>query len=139
MAEANRLVEEEFERRRRGRSLSRLTALFAGADAADCVQFLRAQRDYDNVPVHLYRVDMPVSGHHPMALVDAVRRKAGHTNIIDKIVEEYWQPTLKWRFWEYLGQTMTVVEELPLPDTIMMAGAFHRYITDRDLAVRRWP
>ena len=73
-----------------------------------------------------------------MALVDAVRRKAGHTNIIDKIVEEYWQHS-NGVFAEYLGQTMTVVEELPLPDTIMMAGAFHRYITDRDLAVRRWP
>jgi hypothetical protein len=74
-----------------------------------------------------------------MALVDAVRRKVGCANIIQEIVEEYWHPAIEWRFYEQLGQTMTIVEELPLPDAQMLAGAAHRYNTDRELAVQRWP
>jgi len=137
--DANVWIEEEFERSGGGRSSSRLDAFFAGADGADCVKFLVAQRGYDNEPIHLYRVVMPASARHPMALIDAARRNRGRPDALRKIVEEYWQPTRDWRFWEYLGQSMRVVEKLDLPSTVMLAGASHRYGLDRDLAARLWP
>ena len=137
--EANGWIEEEFERHRAGRSASRLDALFAGVDAADCVRFLRAQRRYDNTPIHVYRVEMAVSGRHPMALVDAVRRNRDCPDALREIIEEYWQPTREWRFWEHLGQVMTVVEELELPNAAMLAGAAHRYDLDRRRAAQLWP
>lgn len=137
--DANVWIEEEFERSRGGGSSSRLDALFAGANGADCVKFLVAQQGYDNEPVHLYRVEMPASVRHPMALIDAARRNWGRPDALRDIVEEYWQPTRIWRFWEYLGQSMTVVEELDLPSTVMLAGASHRYNLDHDLAAQFWP
>jgi hypothetical protein len=136
---ANVWIEEEFERLRGRRCSSRLDALFAGADGADCVKFLLPQRGYDNEPMHLYRVEMPMSAGHPMALIDAARRNRGRPDVLREIVEEYWQPTRGWRFREYLGQRMTVVEELDLPSAVMLAGASHRYGLDRDLAARLWP
>lgn len=136
---ANAWIEEEFERHRGGRSVSRLDALFAGANGADCVRFLRAQIDYDNTPVHLYRVEMAVSGRHPMALIDAVRRNRDRPDAVRAIVEEYWQPTREWMFWEFLGRSMTVVEKLALPDTLTLAGASHRYGVDRQLSAQLWP
>jgi len=136
--DANVWIEEEFERSRAGRSSSRLDALFAGADGADCVKFLMVQRGYDNEPIHLYRVGMPAAARHPMALIDAAGRNRGRPEALREIVEEYWQPTRGWRFWEYLGQTMTVVEKLEIPSAVMLAGASNRYGLDRELAVRLW-
>jgi hypothetical protein len=74
-----------------------------------------------------------------MALIDAARRNRGRPDALRELVEEYWQPTRGWRFWEYLGRSITVVEKLDLPSTVMLAGAFHRYNLDRDLAARLWP
>jgi len=34
---------------------------------------------------------------------------------------------------------MTVVAELDLPNTIMLAGAAYRYNVDRELTARLWP
>ena len=124
---------------RAGRSSSRLDALFAGADGADCVKFLVAQRGYDHKPIHLYRVEMPAPAPHPMALIDAARRNRGRVDALGEIVEEYWEPIRAWRFWEYLGCAMTVVEKLELPSAVMLAGASHRNGLDRDLAARLWP
>jgi hypothetical protein len=137
--ESNVWIEEEFERLRRGRSVPRCEARFAMASGADCVRYLRAQQDYENRPMYLYRVKMQSPQRHPMALVDAARRNREHQDRLREIVGEYWCPTRAWQFWEYLDRTMTILENLSLPDAAMVAGAAHRYNGDYDLAARIWP
>ncbi len=139
VADANAWIEEEFERYRGGRSVSRRETLFAAGNDADCVKYLKAQQDYDGRPVYVYRAAMPSPQRHPMALADRLRRNKGNDQRLSEIAKEYWQPTQAWQFWEYLDGSMTVIEKLDLPEFGALAGASQRYLADFDLAARLWP
>ena len=137
--DANAWIEDAFERGRAGRSVSRTRAMFATGDPADSIKYPKLQQNFGSQPIYLYRVDMPSPHRHPMALVDAVKRNQAEPNRLMEIVEEYWQSSRTWLFWEYLDCSMTIIETLCEPDFTMVAGAGHRYLADRNLAERLWP
>ncbi len=134
-------IEDVFEQYRPNGLVSRRCALFAGRNGADCVKYLKTQRDYDGTPIHLYRVEMEASGPHPMALIGAVEKRGHEHPDVLNIVKEYWQPTPthQWCVYEYLGQNMKVVKKLRIPTNseklrMMLLKAGVRYRKDYDSA-----
>jgi len=137
--DANAWIEDEFERGRVGRSVSRIQAMFATGDPTDSIKYLKVQQNFGNEPIYLYRVEMPSPHRHPMALVDVVKRNQAEPDRLKDIVEKYWLPSQDWQFWEYLDCSMTIIETLSEPDFTMVAGAGQRYLADHVLAGQLWP
>jgi len=130
-------IENEFERFRDGRSISRLTAFFATATVADCLYYHNIQTDY--ALAFLYKVKMSSPNRHPMALIGKAEKHQGNSECLKAIVEEYWQPTKNWQFWEFLDASMEIIEGVEPPSNEMVAGAKFRYDEDRRLVNALWP
>ena len=70
-----------------------------------------------------------------MVLTDKMRRVGQNYDRIGDLVDEYWHPTRKWLFNEYLGESMVVVEEIT-PQKMLGISSKMQYDIDRDLADR---
>jgi len=71
-----------------------------------------------------------------MALVNTIDEQlsAAEMDIAAALAAEYWNPTRDWKFWEYIGPQMTVLDQLDWPGTIEHTIALQLYGTDRKLA-----
>ncbi len=108
---------------------------FASDSSAICVAFLNAE-EVSNIK--LYEVSMrdPVAA-GPMWLVgELIYHKGNPPNAIAK---EYWNPTRAWKILEYLSTEMTILRQVDLPDTTMIAGAKFQYGADRDESLGLFP
>lgn len=85
---------------------SRAKCIYAFASLAHCAAFVR-KKDNSN----FYKVELNSGGHHPMCLTDAIR-KTSDTESKHAMRTEYWNPTKKWKFNEYLGTEMSILEKI---------------------------
>jgi hypothetical protein len=131
------IAEERLEKYRLRGMPSRRATRYAFDDPNHCA--LYGQSEYRGHKLYYYRVAMPQPVRAPMALVDAIGKIEGVTEAqVEQIVREYWSPTRAWSFWEYLDTAMTIIEQIPAPDTsaLEFMGAQGSWDTDFDLARR---
>ena len=126
-------AEKILEHFRYGRSTSRFKAFFAASEPSDSFVYLKKEPAFELDSVHVYRVEMQAPSPHPMAMVNRVYKallNKEDCKHLRHLAEEYWQPKINWKFLEYISSSMTVFEELPIPDSISQAGAIWRYQED---------
>lgn len=87
----------------------------------------------------LYRVTTEHEEGHPMSLVDMVRVAIEKGHDPTPIVAEYWIPTKKWLFVEYLATEVTVDGLEPAPDSVSEKAALPALMSDRQSALILWP
>ena len=133
----NSQVEDILEQIRGNRSVSRLNAFFASKEESDCAVYLK-NPGYTG-SLFIYKVRLPVAFSHPMALVDRIKKHLGNDGFLKQIAEEYWYPSKDWKYFEFLGDSMEIIEQVAVPNNNMLSGAKVRYGSDRDLAQKIWP
>jgi len=82
---------------------------------------------------------MPDATKHPMCLVSHALHHLNDQQKLADIIREYWNPSDRWKCWEYLGSAITPMEMVATPDFMMRSGAKHRYNEDIRLAQTLWP
>lgn len=112
-----RPVEVFLERARPKHMASRLSCIFACTSPQQADVYLDGELGLSTPTVarFLYALEAKAaSSAHPMCLVDAVKRSLndGDTNRADRLAAEYWSPTRKWRFNEYLCTGVTAIDEV---------------------------
>jgi len=138
-------LEADFEAARPKMAVSRKTAIFAFDSIEACLSFWEGERDHGSRREdysgfgYFYRVTMPNPTRAPFQL-------SGHAFFLlqldlpdEPVIAEYWHPEQKWRCWEYLDSTLTVVERVT-PENFLVRGAFNCiYMEDKRLSQRLWP
>ncbi len=110
-------VEEKLERCRPKDIFQRSKCFFFFDNPNYCAYFF--SKEYPNEPIHIYKVEVPnAKGGFPMCLVNEGLKQIEQ---IEYIVKEYWCPNQKWFFLEYLGDQMTVIEEIIGSNNCIMA------------------
>lgn len=102
-------------------SQSRLSSHFACDEAEFAAIYLDAELPrwaLRQGQPHLYTIQMNDPGIHPMCLVDAIAKELSkdRVNLAEALADEYWSPTLEWKFWEYLCPEFRLLEQLQWPD-----------------------
>lgn len=86
---------------------SRKKCIYAFDTLAHCAVFIGE----NNKDINFYMVELNSENPHPMCLTDAIR-KATSIRMQNIMKEEYWHPTREWKFNEYLGTEMTILEKI---------------------------
>ena len=91
--------------------------------------------------MHYYKVSMKNFWRAPMALVGFLEKfkESSDQDLLKQIAREYWEPTLSWKFFEYLGRSITIIEKVPTPNSIDISAGIFIYTCDTRLAKASWP
>lgn len=118
-------VNEQLDEGRPEGVLSRTKCIYLFGNLSHCQHYAKSMR-YE----HIYEVhsDDVVNGPYPMVLVNTLYNS--DPQIHDKIIQEYWNPTLEWKFNEFLASSFYVDREMPIPRLVLNIDFF----TDQDLA-----
>lgn len=114
----------------------RTNCIYAFETLADCSLYGCSQ--HKDRTVHYYRVMMQNATKVPMVLVDQIRKQENPTHAqIERMAQEYWQPSMNWHYWEYITDTTQIIENVkPLSmDSFEVIGAQGSYIDDNNLAM----
>jgi hypothetical protein len=85
-----------------------------------------------NGAMKYYKVEMIDPVKAPMCLTDRIHTLGRSHSSIDAIVAEYWNPTLKWSYYEYLSAEMKIIGLVtPSMEDRVSQGAYNN---DRELA-----
>ncbi len=93
---------------------SRATCVFATENAAFAVLYQLGQQ-IELEKIRLYRVELQQSVHAPFAAIHRIERLLSEGASAAALIAEYWNPTLAWKFFEYFGPSMVVMERVDLP------------------------
>jgi len=74
-----------------------------------------------------------------MGMVDHAVRCVQAPALLKDVVSEYWAPTQPWACWEYLDQTMGIVEEISSPSEMEGSIWFQSVMKDARLRAELWP
>ncbi|MBR5907052.1 MAG: hypothetical protein IKZ50_01500 [Bacteroidales bacterium] len=107
---------------------SRKRCIYAFNELGHCLAF------NNNPNLHCYLVEMDAHGGFPMVLTDKLRRLGKDSCQIDDVVREYWHPTNNWKFNEFLGNSMVIIEEIITEGCFFAMRSKMLYGKDRDLA-----
>jgi hypothetical protein len=127
--------EERLERHRPDGAPCRRSCIYVFQSLETCSFYGSTQ--HPDAEVYYYRVRMTGAVKAPMVLVDAIRRQVDPSaSQVERMAREYWSPTRDWQVWEYLTETVEVMEEVqPLAansSAVMMAQC--SYQSDHELA-----
>jgi hypothetical protein len=129
--------EERLERHRPSAAPSRKTSVYLFETLEICSLYGSSQHKEGRVSY--YRVEADKTARVPMVLVDAIRRQANPTDgHVERMVREYWHPTLGWEIWEHLADAIEILEEVKpfAPHSFEVMGAQGSYTDDNDMANR---
>lgn len=125
-ADNNKCVNDYFDYYKPSKSIERKRAIFTFDSIKHCLAF-------DNKKKYIYKVDIPKTTGHPMRLLQCfVQNKNKPNNIRKQIVDEYWEPSENWKFYEYLSARMTILEQCNV-NHIMRAPGLDDYVADYEL------
>lgn len=140
-------MELAFEQHRLPHEQSRTTASFTCEHLAESVLFMRAQQfdpytavRVDTKQLHFYEAEMPNPTRCVMPLCARGTYRYADRAALAEIAAEYCrQPSYEWEYFEYLGATMTIIQEVqPPPEMeVGVAKMSHQNDTDQSLAI--WP
>lgn len=82
--------------------------------------------------VRVYEVDMQSSHRAPFALIHQINKRLTGKKCCQTLVDEYWSPKREWVFWEVIGPSFVVLNEV-LPACELHVELFtRRYSRDFD-------
>lgn len=113
---------EEFPLRRK--------CIYAFDRSGHCFYFLAHE---PSVTDHCYEIEMDAKGGFPMVLTGRMIAHRNNAEILRAIAEEYWRPTRDWKYYEYIGNEMTIISEVNL-DVSQRNISRDRYMMDYDRA-----
>lgn len=120
--------------------IPRGAAVYAATTIAFATVFVDAQagqivRNGGVAPTpRVYRVRMASVHRGPMAIIRGVEKQLAKVGPIDSLVTAYWQPDDGWHFWEHLGESFEILEEVPVAQEVEMWGARDQYFRDAERA-----
>ena len=83
---------------------------------------------------HCYEIEMDAKGGFPMVLTGRMIAHRNNAEILRAIAEEYWRPTRDWKYYEYIGNEMTIISEVNL-DVSQRNISRMEYMMDNDRAL----
>ncbi len=114
---------EEFPLRRK--------CIYAFDKPGHCFFFLDREPD---VTDHCYEIEMDAIGGFPMVLTGRMIAHRNNAEILRAIAEEYWRPTKDWKYYEYIGNEMTIISEVKF-DASQRNKSRDEYMMDYDRAL----
>lgn len=121
-AVGNSWVEEALEAGRPASSVSRLRGRYAFFYGGLCVPYVESDQTRGIAPpegagpIRLYRVEFPAGvTEAPVCLVRLIYESQGDQARIERLVAEYWAPTLHYNIVEAIGDRMRVLERVDPP------------------------
>lgn len=130
--------EKALEDARNNRASSRRSAVYAANTLGNAARFLVSQPDEEGRPVLGYEVEITHQSPSPMALIGYIDAHGTAFPSLSACIEEYWTPTKKWRFLEFVCPFLTVTAALGniREEALWIAGENYEY--DRQLARHLW-
>lgn len=122
MPNGHQNVEHILEQARPKEMPSRMEAVYAFADPAQCICYMKAQ---GAAQFFLYQVGMASKATCPMPLVDIIRNHIDSARVAEALAQEYWEPKGQWKFTEYLAKSMQIVAEVDRNQYDMQVYAAH--------------
>ena len=113
---------------------SRQYTLYAFDFVGNCSAFFKSHK-CDKGNKLYYKVQMTDPFKAPMCLTDLILKQGQSSSYLAKIIEEYWHPTMDWKFWEYLSTEMKIVEVLNEPNIFEKIKGEDNY--HRDFQLRK--
>jgi hypothetical protein len=113
----------------------RVASFYACSVLENCQAFIGNKRIEDRNPI-FYKVEMDCDLGFPMVLIDRMRKLGQASGLIDTCISEYWTPTHVWKYLEYLSPSMTIIEILPVPESLMANKGRMNYNADFEIANR---
>jgi hypothetical protein len=90
---------------------SRSLCVFATDNLAGATKF--AQKQYPGKKgLRVYTVEMAVFHKAPMRIVHTLESRLANGQPVERLVNEYWNPSLPWRFYEYFGPSFVPTAEV---------------------------
>ena len=103
----------------------RKNTLYAFNSLGNCGAFKNGEQ------YKFYKIEMVNPIASPMCLTDALLKDNEELN--SKIAEEYWNPTMNWKYLEYMCSEMEIKEILNPPNFIEIALGKQNYLEDKTL------
>lgn len=107
---------------------SRKRCIYAFDKPGHCFAFLF---DAPVAGYHCYEIEMNALGGFPMILTGKLNNYKGNDGLLKAMADEYWNPTQKWRFCEYIGTEMTIISKVK-KDPIMCTTSGYEYMLDNE-------
>lgn len=123
-----------LERSRPGGSPSRARCLFAADSAVKAAAFMTSQlrtTGRGSEPFNVYEVEMPVIHCGAFALIDEIDARLSRADQTDRCLEEYWHPSLEWKFLEAFGPALIVRGLAPVNEILVEHFMVNIYSADR--------
>lgn len=99
----------------------------------NCFAYISTINCGSNKPIY-YEVKMDNPFGAPMRLTNVLLKKGNGSSLTESISEEYWNPTLDWKFIEYLSAEMEIVAILDEPEMIVKRSGKNKYDLDCQLS-----
>lgn len=112
---------------------SRVASFYACSELENCQAFIGNKKMDEGSPIY-YRVEMNCNAGFPMVLTDRMKKFGQDSILLGAFITEYWLPTKPWRYLEFLSATMTILEVLPTPDSLIANKGRMNYNADFELA-----
>lgn len=100
----------------------------------NCSAFIENEKCSTEGGPYFYEVKMinPIGA--PMRLNQVILKKGEDSDEIESIAQEYWNPTLEWKFMEYLSFEMEILDRVDAPGMMEKLRGKSNYIIDFDLS-----
>jgi hypothetical protein len=108
---------------------------FACDSVENCHAYISSLNRPAKVPSY-YKVEMENPVKCVMCLTDLLRIVGDANPNVNVYAQEYWTPTLEWKYYEYLSNEMTILEVVPEPDVVLKNRGKANYSADRELRIK---
>jgi len=110
--------------------------VFAAEVPAFAAYYL-ARQGVPHQDIRLYEVLMPDHHRAPFSLTHAIDKRIKSQGNPARQIQEYWNPTAPWNFWECFGPQAQVIRSVPTPpedEVELVRIAYLRPGNDSDIA-----
>lgn len=113
----------------------RQQTFFACDSVENCFAYISSRPRIGELPIY-YKVEMENPVKAVMCITDIFRNVDINDPAIPVYANEYWYPSQEWRYYEYLSDSMQILEVVQEPDFILKNRGKMNYSADRDLRIR---
>ena len=135
LSEEKKEVELKLDNFRPQDTPERKTSIFFFDNPNYCSYYCSKQ--YPKVPIHVYKVNVPdAKGGFPICIVHFILKNIRNIELIDRMIDEYWNPKKDWNILEYLGKQMTIIEECETTNNIVSVSMLYNVDVEQASSIR---
>jgi hypothetical protein len=97
---------------------SRIAFFYACSELTNCQAFIGNKRIEARDPIY-YKVEIDCELGFPMVIIDKIRKLGQGSNLLEAYISECWTSTCEWKYPEFLNPSMTVIEILSIPGSLL--------------------